>query len=192
MSLLSESGYIYSVPGKGSFIRKPNIETHTLHFNELDIIKGHVDNVILLGVKIIIPTNELIRHLKITKSHKVLEIRRLFSSKKGPVAYDIKYLPYDKRKPLVEEVIQYATFPDLVSLDTSLFSLKKELTISAKIAQSEEKQYLKVGDGYPLLVIEQKLYAGDDRPVGWGKVFYRAEYCELQAVSSQNDKSDKK
>ncbi|MCR4437393.1 MAG: GntR family transcriptional regulator [Clostridiales bacterium] len=188
LALLAEGGFIYSVPGKGSFVRKPNNDFHILHFNEMDIIKGHVDKIVLLGVKIIVPTGELIRQLKINKNQKVVVIRRLFYSKKDPFAYDVKYLPYDKCKPIVEEVIQYATFPELVSLSTPLFSLRKELTIGAENAQGEEQKALKVEKGHSLLVVEQKLFSDEDKPVGWGKIYYRGEYCHLRAVSSFNER----
>lgn len=191
LALLSESGYIYSVPGKGSFVRKPSNDFHILRFNELEIIKEYVDRVTLLEVRIILPTKELMKKLNVTKNQKVVVTKRLFSSRKEPIAYDVKYLPYDKHKPIVEEMIQYATFPEIVSQNTPLFSIKKELTITAVNPTEEEQSVLNVGPGYSLLVVEQKLVSEQGMTVGWGRIFFKGEYCQLQAISSKNDRITK-
>lgn len=188
LSLLTEGGYIYSVPGKGSFVREPDHNKHILHFNEMDIINEFADMTKILEVDIITPKKELIETLQLKKNQKIVVVRRLSYCQKEPFAYDIKYLPYDKGKPIVEEVIQYASFPELVALKSSPFSVKNELTISVKKAQGEEINFLKVSEGHPLMVIEQKLFNEVNEPVGWGKIFYRGEYCHLHAVSSFNER----
>lgn len=184
LSLLTEGGYIFSVPGKGYFVCEPDKNKHILHFNEMDIINEHVVRTQLLEVNIISPTKELMKQLRIEKNQKVVVIRRLFHARKEPFAYDIKYLPFDKGKPIVEEIIQYATFPEIVAGRTSLFSVKNELTIWVKRAQGDEMNFLKVEEGHPLLVIEQKLFGNENKPMGWGQIFYRGEYCHLHAVST--------
>ncbi|MCR4435735.1 MAG: GntR family transcriptional regulator [Eubacteriales bacterium] len=188
LALLTEGGYIYSVPGKGSFVCEPDHNRHILHFNEMDIIKEHADRTQLLEVNIISPTEELIKQLQLKRKQKTVVIRRLSYSQREPFAYDIKYLPYDKGKPIVEEVIQYATFPEIVAARMSLFSVKNELTIWVKKAQGEEIKFLKTEEGHPLMVIEQKLFDDGNKPVGWGKIYFRGEYCHLHAVSSFNDR----
>ncbi|MCR4435739.1 MAG: GntR family transcriptional regulator [Clostridiales bacterium] len=130
------------------------------------------------------------RHiLHFNEKQKTVVIRRLSYSQREPFAYDIKYLPYDKGKPIVEEVIQYATFPEIVAARMSLFSVKNELTIWVKKAQGEEIKFLKTEEGHPLMVIEQKLFDDGNKPVGWGKIYFRGEYCHLHAVSSFSDRT---
>lgn len=184
MALLTEGGYVYSIPGKGYIVCEPDNNKHILHFNEMDIINEHAVRIQLMEVNIISPSKELMKHLRIEKNQKIVIIRRLFHSRKEPFAYDVKYLPFDKGKPIVEEVIQYATFPEIVAGRTSLFSIKNELKIWVKKAQGEEMKLLKVDEGHPLMVIEQKLFGIENKPMGWGQIFYRGEYCHLNAISS--------
>jgi DNA-binding GntR family transcriptional regulator len=186
LTLLIEGGYIYSVPGKGSFICEPDQDKHILQFNEMDIINEYADKTKLLEVNIISPTEELIKQLNVKTSQKIVVIRRLSYSHNEPFAYDIKYLLYDKGRPIVEEEIHYTSFPEIIAARISPFSVKNELTIWVKRAQGEEMQFLKVAEGHPLMVVEQKLFDDQNHPVGWGKIFYRGEYCRLHAVSSFN------
>lgn len=184
LSILYERGFLYSVPGKGHFIRKPTNDSHILHFNEFDLLKDKADKITLLGVRIILPTEEVMKKLEVNETRNIVEIRRLFSAKREPLAYDVKYLPYNKKQPLVEEVIQYATFPELVSINAPLYCQKKELIISSRTANEEEQKLLHVGQGYSLLVVEQKLLSDSDKPVGWGKVLYKGDTYFLRAISS--------
>ena len=184
LSLLTESGYIYSIPGKGYLVCEPNNNKHILNFNEMDLINEHSIRTQLLEVNIISPTKELMKQLQIEKTKKIVVIRRLFHSRKEPFAYDIKYLPFDKGNPIVEEVIQYATFPEIVARRASLFSIKNELKIWVKKAQGDEVKFLKVDEGHPLMVVEQRLFENENKPIGWGQIFYRGEYCHLHAIST--------
>jgi len=184
LTLLTEGKYIYSVPGKGYYVCKPDNNKHILYFNEMQIINEYSVGTKLLEVNIIPPTKELIKKLGLEHKQKLVIIRRLFHARKEPFAYDIKYLPFDKGKPVVEEIIQYATFPEIVTSMAPLFSVKKELEIFVQKAKGEELKYLKVEEGHPLMVVEQLLYGNENKPIGWGQIFYRGEYCHLHAVST--------
>nr|WP_231848351.1 UTRA domain-containing protein [Tepidanaerobacter acetatoxydans] len=148
-----------------------------------------VDRTKLLEVNIIMPTYKLINELKITKNKKVILIRRLFYTDGEPVAYDVKYLPYYKGMPIVEKEIRYATFPEMVSKNTSLFAIKKELIISAQVPDEEIRKYLNIYNEVPLMVVEQKLYDIDNKPMGLGITYFRSDYCKLYAEASFSDKT---
>ncbi len=186
LSQLSKSGFIYSVHGKGNFVCAPDSK-FVLHFKEKDIIDKYLEKVKLLEVNIINPPDKVKKHLIVHKNGQVIIIRRLFISETGPFAYDEKYIPYEKSKPVVEEIIQYATFPEIVAKMASLFSVKNEITIFVKAAEKNEMHNLQVIAGYPIMVIEEKYYNDSDFPIGWGQLFFKGDYCKLNAVSSFNN-----
>ena len=132
---------------------------------------------------------KLIEALQITKNKKVIMIRRLFYTDGEPVAYDLKYLPYYKGMPIVEKEIRYATFPEIVSKKTSLFAIKKELIISAQMPDEEIRRHLNIYNELPLMVVEQKLYDIEDKPIGLGITYFRSDYCKLYAQASFRDKT---
>ncbi len=182
--LLCEKGYIYSVPGKGYFVNEPRYNKHILYFDETDFIKKYVDEVKFYQVDILSPTEEISMELKIPKNKKVIIIKNVFFANEEPIAYDIKYLPYDKGQPNLEEEIGYATFPEIVTNHFSLFSVKKELKIWPEISDEESKKLLALKEQHPLLVIEQKCIDNSGIPIVWGHMRIKSEYSKLYAVSS--------
>lgn len=183
LAILAKDGYIYSIPGKGSFVRKPELNKYTIYYDEMNNSINTVDRSRLLEVNIIMPDEKLAGELQTTRNKNVIVIRRLFYTEGKPVAYDIKYLLYYKGMPIVEKEIERATFPEMVSGSMSAFALKKELTISAQMPDEEVKRYLNIYDELALLVVEQRIYNDENKPIGVGVTYFRGDYIKLQGSS---------
>ena len=183
LAILVNDGYIYSIPGKGNFVQKPEHDKYTIYYNELSNSINTVDKTKLLEVNIIMPDDKLADSLQITRNKNVIMIRRLFYTDSYPVAYDVKYLPYQKGMPVVEKEIEHATLPEMMSQNIPHFALKKELSIYAQMPDDEIKKHLKIYDELALLVVEQKLYNDDNKPIGLGITYYRGDYIKLQGIT---------
>ncbi|MEY7999106.1 GntR family transcriptional regulator [Clostridium sp. Mt-5] len=183
LSILSNEGYIYSIPGKGYFVKKPDYNKYIFVYDEMNNLINNVDKIELLSVDIIFPDEELAGNLQISKNKKVIMIRRLFYTEEEPMAYDIKYLLYQRGVPIVENEIENATFPEMISNRTSLYDLNKELIIYAKVPEERTKKLLHIYDEIALFVVEQKLYDIEDRPIGLGITYFRGDYIKLHGVS---------
>lgn len=183
LSILANEGYIYSIPGKGYYVKKPEYNKYVLYYDEMNNLINNVSNTKLLGVDIVLPTDEMAHNLQISKKRKVIMIRRLFYTDGEPMAYDVKYLIYQKGMPIVEKEIKEATFPEMISKSTSLFAMKKELTIYARSPEEKTRKLLNIYDDISLLVVEQKLFDSKDKPMGVGITYFRGDYIKLQGVS---------
>jgi len=183
LAILANEGYIFSVPGKGSYVKKPEVNKYTLFYDEMNNLINSVDKARLLEVTIIMPDEKLADELQTTRNKHVIMIRRLFYTDGVPVAYDIKYLLYNKGMPVVEKEIEQATFQEMVSGSMPIFALKKRISISAQVPSEEIKRYLNIGDELALLVVEQKLYNNENKPIGIGLTYYRGDYIKLQGNS---------
>lgn len=183
LSVLAKDGYIYSIPGKGSFVRKPELNKYTIYYDEMKNSINTVDQSRLLEVTIIMPDEKLAGELQTTRNKNVVVIRRLFYTEGNPIAYDIKYLLYSKGMPIVEKEIEQATFPEMISGSMSAFSLKKELTIYAQMPDKEVKKHLNIYDELALLVVEQKIYNEDNKPMGLCVTYFRGDYIKLKGNS---------
>lgn len=183
LAILANEGYIYSIPGKGNFVSKPDFTKYTLYYNEMNNPINTVDRAKLLEVNIVLPDDYLAASLQIPKNRRIIMIRRLLYTEGETVAYDIKYLIYHRGMPIIEKEIQYATFPEMVSKATSLFSLKKELAIYARLPDEELRRHLDLYTDQALLVVEQKFFNRDDRPVGLGITYFRGDYIKLRGIS---------
>lgn len=183
LAILASEGYIYSVPGKGSYVQKPEVNKYTLHYDEMNNPINSIDNARLLEVTIVMPDEKLADELQITRNKHVIMIRRVFYTDGIPVAYDVKYLIYSKGMPIVEKEIEQATFQEMVSKGMPIFALKKRISISAQMPNEEIKRSLNIYNELALLVVEQKLYNNENKPIGIGVTSYRGDYIKLQGRS---------
>jgi len=183
LAILANEGYIYSIPGKGNFVQNPDITKYTIYYNEMSNIINSVDKTKLLEVRIIMPDEKLMNSLQISRNKNVILIRRLFYTGGKPVAYDMKYLLYQRGMPIVEKEIQDATFPEMISKGKHPFSLRKELIIYAEIPDEGKKRLLNIYDNLALLVVEQKLLTQDHKPLGLGITYFRGDYIKLRGIN---------
>ncbi|UNC91350.1 GntR family transcriptional regulator [Candidatus Contubernalis alkaliaceticus] len=183
LAILINEGYIYSIPGKGNYVKKPEFSKYVVQYDEMKNSINSVDRTKLLEVNIVKPDDKLADKLRISKNKNVIMIRRIFYTEGEPVAYDIKFLVYYRGMPIVEKEIQYATFPEMVSKKTPLFSMKKEILISVEAADEEKKRYLNIYNDVPLLVVEQKFTDQENKPLGVGITYFRGDYIKLWGES---------
>lgn len=183
LAILVNEGYIYSIPGKGSFVQAPQHNKYTVYYDEMNNSINSVDKSKLLEVNIILPDEHLANNLQISKSKNVIVIRRIFFTDGEPVAYDVKYLPYQKGIPLVEKEIEVATFPEMMSKNMTPFALQKNIAIYAKIPDSDLKRLLNISDNIALLVVEQRLYDSENKQIGLGITSFKGDYIKLEGVS---------
>ncbi|MCL6477289.1 MAG: GntR family transcriptional regulator [Peptococcaceae bacterium] len=183
LALLLEAGLIETVRGKGNFVAQPKLNQVTLTFRENDSVKENKLIYKLLEIKRIKADPEIAARLDVLESTKVFMIRRLINGKNGPAGIDVKYLPYLKGKPVLENEIEYADFPEIVARHTDVTIHKIEMKISAVPLLPEEAELLKTVAGHPALCVVQGIYAKDGKSLGISKTVYRGETFELNAVS---------
>lgn len=187
LAILARDGYIYSVPGKGNFVKAPDLTKYIIYYDEMRNSINIVDKSQLLEVNIIMPDDKLVDKLQVTKRKNLILIKRLFFTEGNPVAYDIKYLIYQRGMPILEEELQDATFSEMLSKTTPVFALKKEITIYAQMPDEEMKYYLNIYDELPLLVVEQKLFDRENKPMGLGITYYRGDSIKLQGTNQERE-----
>lgn len=183
LSLLNNEGYTYSVPGKGYYVCEPEQHKYELYYNEINMPGIVQDATQLIGVNIINSTKQLRFELQINEEVKLIRIKRLFCSTKNPVSYDVKYIPYKRGEPIIEKEIRFANFPELVAQRTSLFTVNKELKIYCDKATLEIGELLQIEENMPVVVVKQKFFDGDSKPLGLGFTYINPLWFSLQASS---------
>lgn len=184
LNMLSEAGYIHSVPGKGSFVSSPRLDRISIEFQEGVLDDGRRLEPRLLGVEVVHADDEVSESLALAPMAKVVEFRRVSSLEGIPVTYERKYLPYRKGAPLVEHEIQYAAFPTLVAQLCELHFVKVRMTFSCAPAGDDTRALLGLtNDRAYALVMEQRVLTRDGRTLGWGKTYCAPEKYRLAAES---------
>jgi GntR family transcriptional regulator len=184
LNMLSEAGYIHSVPGKGSFVSSPRLDRISIEFQEGVLDDGRRLEPRLLGVDVVHADDEVAERLGLAPLSKVVEFRRISSLDGVPVTYELKYLPYRKGAPLVEREIEYAAFPTLVAQMCELHFVKVRMTFSCAIVCDDAHTMLGLSDSSAYaLVMEQCVLTRDGRTLGWGKTYCAPEQYRLAAES---------
>lgn len=184
LAVLVNEGYIYSIPGKGNYVCEPNLDSYTLHFDEMMISEKKGEEIRLIEVNVVKPSYEVGFNLEIPENKHVIVVKRIFVNDGAVRAFDVKYIPYYRGIPIVEKEIRYATFPEMVAKKNSIFAMTKKLKIRAMAAKGEVSQILDISEGEPVLVVEQKLLDEKDHPIGWGLMYFTGEDSGLEAIAS--------
>lgn len=181
---LVDEGYIYNIPGKGYFVHEPRIDVYELVFNEMNLNGLNDTDSQIIGVDIIRSTPDIQTHLKTPDEQRVIKIQRLLRQEGSPIALDVKYIPYHRGLPIIEQEIRYATFPKMVAIHGSLSAIKRKLSIRAIPASTSILKHLNLPMGMPILSVEQTLMDESDKVIGWGTVYMAGHEAHLDAVSS--------
>jgi len=176
---LEQQGLVYSRPGKGYFIARP--EHGQFRFDLSNEDQGL--NSEISGVHVISPDKEVSSALALKPGKRVVKVTRLIKSQGVSLAFDIVYFPYDKGTPIVEAEINYAVFPDIASSKVAPFAFYTEMEIGSDYGDSEVTKALKCSQQEPLLILCRYLIGLDEIRIGYGKKYLRKGYGGLKGVS---------
>lgn len=183
LAILLEAGLIETVRGIGNFVAKPKLNQVTLNFQEDNFLQQSSLNYKLIDVKRKGADDIIAGNLGIFEGTKIFMIKRLIKGENGPIGIDLKYLPYIKGKPMLENEIEYADFPAIVAKHTNVTIHKIDLKISATPLSIEEAELLMTDVGYPALSVQRAFSAKDGKIIGYSKTIYRGDRFDLSAVS---------
>lgn len=185
LNLLSEAGYIHSVPGKGSYVTAPRLDRIAIELQEGQLEDGRRLEPQLIGVEVVKAPGPVAQKLEVAPGTKVVEFRRLSYLEDKPAAFELKYLPYRKGAPLVEQEIRYAAFPAFVARACEKHLVKVRMTFYAGVAPADAVQLLGLtGNEAYALVLEQSVLAQDDSVLGWGCTYCVPEVYRLTGQSN--------
>ncbi len=157
LSLLSSEGYIYSVPGKGNFVCKPQVDIFRFKFNKYDGLNINIDNFRLLSVIIAHPGLEISKILGLQEGDNIIEcIRCLYGPNEIPVAVERIFLPYEPGQPVLEDVLKYADYMEPIERQYA-FSIEKSLEINIISTNEYINNLLKLKEGNAIVEIKETI-----------------------------------
>lgn len=177
---LEYDGLIFSRPKVGYFVAAPKHEDFSMTFAEQ--IPGYVTR--YRDIHGVVADERVQEALNIPSTRRVIEFTQITRSPGGePVAYDIKYIPYERAYPSVESELRFAVFPDITFPKVSPHTYHTELAIRAIGATAELADILECPPGEPLLLIERIFIQHDGTRIGYAQRFMRAAAGQLRGIS---------
>ena len=177
---LERDGLIYSKPKVGYFVSSPKHETYSLSFLEQlpNCTTRYRD------IHGILPDQRVQDALQIPPTRQVIEFSQITrDAADNPVAYDVKYIPYERSYPSVESELCFAVFPDITFPRVTPYAYYTELTIRAAPAAKEIAEILQCREGESLLLIERIFIQQDGSRIGFAQRFSRQPYAKLRGTS---------
>jgi len=184
LQTLTNEGYLYTVPGKGTFVApRPRIE-HNLQrlsgFTQEVRAQGFIPSSRVVALEAIPADDASARALRVPPGTRLFRLTRQRLVDGAPVALESAHLVY-------------ARFPGLDQVDfqrESLYAVLENryglrLTYAIQIVEAREASpsvapLLHIDPARPVLAMERTTYAHDGTPVEYVRSFYRADRIRLK------------
>ena len=176
---LEQEKLIYSKPRRGHFVGTP-------HRDEINLsLPENIENAVsrFKDIKIIEPALDVQEALEISADHRVIAIYSEDYSGTFFLGIRIKYVPYDKGYPSIEDEINFAVFPDAADAKRSSFSYYTQLRIQAVTAPGEILHLLKCKKDEPLMLISGIDISQTGSRIGYTKRYLLSSYGVLSGTS---------
>ena len=176
---LEQEKLIYSKPRRGYFVGTP-------HRDEINLsLPENIENAVsrFKDIKIIEPALDVQEALEISADHRVIAIYSEDYSGTFFLGIRIKYVPYDKGYPSIEDEINFAVFPDAADAKRSSFSYYTQLRIQAVTAPGEILHLLKCKKDEPLMLISGIDISQTGSRIGYTKRYLLSSYGVLSGTS---------
>lgn len=165
---LEEEGLIYSRPKIGYFVGKPDHSELRLYLSD-ELAEGRKQYLDIHGVS---ADGEISGMLGIPEGQFVIRFSQMtYSPLWTPLAFEEKYIPYERAYPSVESEMGYAVLPDITLAKMNSFTVYTGIRVSAVAAGEELAVILQCAAGDPLLLIERLYTEQDDRRIGYSRFY---------------------
>ncbi|WP_096438425.1 GntR family transcriptional regulator [Alteribacter populi] len=174
---LVNENLLFRKKGKGTFVAEKKIAQPLqglTSFTEDMKNRGMIPSNRLLFFDEEIVDPAITKELGIDPSAKVYLIRRVRLADGSPIALETSYIPIDLTPGLTADVIQTSFYHYVEDTLNHTIDYGTQV-IGATLASTDEKEYLHVEKGEPLLQIQRKTHLKDGRVLELVRSSYRAD-----------------
>ena len=175
---LVQKGYLYRKVGKGTFVRRPQIEEPlaflSSFFEEMETqgIKPSSD---ILALKAVGADSFISEKMQLENSERVYLIRKLMRANGEAIAVFESYWPLKIGEVLAKYDLNRVGIFSIVENVLGIILGEAEGTIQAASPTREEARLLNISQRTPVLVKKQVIYSSDGKPVNIVRLAYRAD-----------------
>lgn len=174
---LVQSGYIYKIQGKGSFVssKKTGMQlNHLTGFSDEMRGLGLEPSTILLEQSLTLPSETVAQALGIDVSQQVYLLVRIRCADGVPVAVENVHMPFYRFAGLETQDLSKSLYA-LLKEQYGCESSKAIQQIQAGAASAQDAKLLNIKNGSPVLRISRTTYGDDDAPFEYVNSVYRGD-----------------
>ncbi|HWR37947.1 MAG TPA: GntR family transcriptional regulator [Patescibacteria group bacterium] len=183
LSLLLEAGLIETIKGKGSFVSRPCLNRLVIDWEIGVQLNGQEYQYRLLEVKVVRSEGEIGQILGPAPEQKIIQIKRVLLQQDQPVAIEERYLPYIKGKPLLENHLEYADFPEMIAKHQECLPVRNDMDISVALLTAEQAQQLGELPQSPAMLVRSIIYSSTGKALGVSRLVGHQNHLHLRATS---------
>ncbi len=184
LQTLINDGYLYTVPGKGTFVgRKPKIEQNLLRlsgFTEEVRAQGFNPGARLLSLETVPADEYLARHLEVAPGTPLFRLSRLRLIDNLPVAVEHAHLVQARFPGLDKADLEHQSLYHVLQERYGLRLVRATQWIESQQADPRLAALLDIPPQQPVLAMERITYADSGQPVEFVISFYRADRFRLK------------
>ena len=185
ISNLVAEGYLYSVPGKGTFVSNPKVRQDLLEltsFTEDMRNRGLKPGARLLDISVTYKAPEKVyRALELAGKEDLIYVHRLRTADEQPMCLETSYLPRNLVPWLPEEDLESGSLYRALN-SHGIELVKAEEHLEATVVRETESELLTVPVDSPALLIERTTYTEGDKPIEYVKSLYRGDRYRFTAM----------
>jgi GntR family transcriptional regulator len=183
LNRLTEDGLLYRVPGKGTFVAEPKIQSlPSSRLGMLDQLNqmGYHADAEVMSLSESTASRRVAEHLNIRKGGKVCIARCRCMVEDSPISYHISYLPaelfpnFEYRGQFHHQVI------DTIQIEYQHTIKRHTEILQVKSASPEESELLQIKVNAPLLMLDTIYYSMDDIPLDYSRAVFRGDKVKLK------------
>ncbi len=184
LQTLINDGYLYTVPGKGTFVScAPKIEQNLQRlsgFTQEVRAQGLIPGSKVLSVTTVEADDHIAHNLDILSGTLLICIKRQRLVNDVPVAVESAYLVHARFPGLSEIDFNTHSLYDVLENRYGIRLTRARQFIEAQGADEEVAALLGIEPHKPVLAMERITYADDNRPVEYVHSYYRADRFRLK------------
>ena len=176
-------GFLYRIQGKGTFVSAPKLEISGLHYtgirSQLEEMGQSVSTTLLSCCRIP-ASGYLASKLQIPAGEEVYAIRRIRTANGIKISYHESYVPVRLCPDLDKKALEEEQLCKIISDDYLLTRSRVTETLESFTADNEKAKYLNVRPGFPLILLEDKIYSTENILFEYTQVYFRGDKVKIR------------
>lgn len=183
LNTLTNEGLVFRVPGKGTFVANPKIETSSPAYSgireQLEAM-GLETTTKLLRAELIKAPSKIAKHLNITTDDDVYVIRRARYVKGSPISLHTSWISAKLAPGLLDHDTVSRQLCKVLGEDYGLKMSRTEEELETTVLSGEEADQLELAEGRPVLLLQDTLFDEKSQPFEFTKILFPGDMVRLK------------
>ena len=181
---LAREGWLYRVPGKGTFVADKIVASSTAYVGIREQLeqKGYEVRTKTIDCGSERCSDVVAKHMRLHPGDEIFKIKRIRWVKDFPISIHTSYVAPEYSQVITPKLLEHEQLCVLLSRYYQLYRKRVVETLESVAASSDEAALLEVAKGHPLLLLKDVLYAEDDKPYEYTKVVFRGDKLKIQLI----------